>query len=137
MSLPQCQIVVYPYGNESITARMLNGAIDDTRDTNIITRAAVKALQDLDPWLVSPLEDASVELQVRFREGARICPERFTVIETVPAGFPDRCGIAVGQNSSICHDFHQTGYRALPTVFRRLTPGKFHNEVVAISPSIP
>ncbi|PLB35141.1 uncharacterized protein BDW47DRAFT_128463 [Aspergillus candidus] len=123
MPLPQCQIVVYPYGNESVTSHMLDAVIDDTRGTNLITRAAVEGLQDLDRWLVSSSgdADASVELQVQILKGSRICAERFTASDTAPAGLPRGCGIVVGRGSSIHRDFHQQGYPGLPMVYPRPT----------------
>lgn len=127
MSLPQCQIVVHPYGNESVAPHMLDAVIDGTRATNLITRAAVESLQDLDTWLVSSLgdADASVELQLQIRRGSRICAERFAVSDTAPTGLPPGCGIVVGRDSSIHRDFHQQGYPGLPLVFLNPTQGTF------------
>ncbi|PLN75783.1 hypothetical protein BDW42DRAFT_189057 [Aspergillus taichungensis] len=123
MSLPQCQIIVYPYGNESVEPHMLDAVIDDTRGTNLVTHAAVKRLQDLDRWLVSSSgdADASVELQVQILKGTRICAEKFTVSDKAGTRLPRGCGIVMGKNSSIHRDFHQQGYPGLPIVFPKLT----------------
>lgn len=127
MSLPQCQVIVYPYGNESDTPHMLDAVIDDMQSTNLVTYAAVKRLRDLDRWLVSSLgdADASVELQVQILKGTRICAERFTVSDKAPTGLPHGCGIVMGKKSSIHRDFYQKGYPGLPIVYSKATRGTF------------